>query len=366
MATLGKETKDRVKKISVGVLAVFGASFAPIIPDETTLLYSYQVPTAALQAETERITALPTTSATSSAIYSKPSLPPQFTDHDRNGIISVSVFMDSNGDEVFVRIPDAQYLKMLGKTEDGDGVLANPKHSEFRSAADTILRPAKASAAVARDTFVAITGGGSGATSVTYSHTVSGSNTYLLVYVGDQSGDTVSSCTYNSVSMTQLIKETRSPDEGSLEIYAYGLSAPSSGANNVSCSRSGTIGQLFAGSISYTGVNQVTSPVDATASSNGAGAAGTSITTSITTVADSTAVSGFAIMDNGSVSAGTGWTSLSSNSSGFIMNESTSFPLTPAGLYSYTTNGANSARGQVVVSLAPVSAVDSSYILIFD
>lgn len=338
------------RPLILGTLVVAGTPFVPAIPSDMELVYSYQTTPEAIASETARINALLDISATSSEKYQKPPLPPHFKDADKNGVISVSVFRGRDGEFVYEQIDDKRYDDMRGKTEEGKGASANPKKQELISVFDATA----AEAAVARDTFVNITGSGAGGTSVTYSHTTSGSDRYLLVYVGDQQGDTVTGCTYNSVSMTQLAKETRSPNEGSLQIYAYGIANPTSGANNVSCSRSGTVGQLFVSSISYTGVTQTTSPVDATATSNGAGVAGTSLTTSITTVADNTAVSGYAIMDNGSVAAGTNETSLNSNSSGFIMWESSTFPKTPAGATSYTVTGfAGSARGQIVISLAP-------------
>jgi hypothetical protein len=150
--------------------------------------------------------------------------------------------------------------------------------------------------------------------------------------------------------MVQLIKITRSPNEGSLHIYAYGLAAPATGANDVS----------------YTGAQQTTTPLDATASSNGSGSAGTSIATAITTVLDNTAVCGFAVMDNGGTNASTNASEVGNNTAGdgYITWESTTFPKTPAGATTYTVTGNNANRGQVVISIEPTSLAASTALAI--
>lgn len=220
--------------------------------------------------------------------------------------------------------------------------------------------------AIARDASTNVTKSLNGVGSLTFSHTCSGSNRYLVVFVGDVAGDTVTGVTYNAVAMTQLVKISRNPNSGSLELYAYGLANPSTGANNVVVSRSGSTNWISAASISYTGASQTTSPVDAVGSSNGSGSSAASITTPIVTVADLTAVTGWALLDNGSTVAGTNWTEVGDNSAddGFIICESTVFPKTPTGSTSYTVNGgANSDIGQVIVSIAPVGVVASSHFI---
>jgi hypothetical protein len=210
--------------------------------------------------------------------------------------------------------------------------------------------------AAARDTFIGPTDSASGALSITQAYTCTGSNRFLIVYVADQQGDTVTGVTYSGTAMTQLSKISRNPNAGSLQIYAYGIIAPATGSNNIIATRTGTAGTIAVAPISYTGVNQSITP-DAVAATNGSGAA-TTITTSITTVADNTAVSGFAILDNGTVSAGTGWTMLNTARATYGLFESTAFPLTPAGTYSYTaTENASAADiAQIIISLAPVAS----------
>jgi hypothetical protein len=213
--------------------------------------------------------------------------------------------------------------------------------------------------AVARDTFDAFQSSANGATSLTYSYTTSGSNRYIIVYGADLSGDSFTGVTYAAIATAQLVKVSRNPNSGSLEIYGYGLPNPASGANNVVISRTNVANDIEARTISYTGVHQSNTP--ATGASNGSGAANT-ITTPITTTANNTAVSGFSVMDNGSIIAGTGWTRLATgggaNGGAHALFESTAFPLTPAGTYNYTSDSSASASdiGQIIVALEPAAA----------
>lgn len=213
--------------------------------------------------------------------------------------------------------------------------------------------------AVAIDASTGINESASGATSLTISHTCGGSATYLLVFVADWQGDTVTGVTYNGVAMTQLCKETRTPDSGSLEIYWYGLGSPATGANNVVISRSGTVAWINGGVISLTGSSTTTSPVDATATEPGAAGQSTD-TLSITTVADNTAVFIAGVADNGGIAASTNSTELLSSAGlplgndATIVMRSTTFPKTPAGAATYSMSfNANSGHCMVAVSIAP-------------
>lgn len=92
-----------------------------------------------------------------------------------------------------------------------------------------------------------------GQTSVTVSHTCSGSDRLLLVGVADQGGDTVTGVTYNGVAMTQIAKKIR----GAIEYgYVYALLAPATGTHNVVVSRSNSSFDLAAMCASYNDVQQ--------------------------------------------------------------------------------------------------------------
>lgn len=112
--------------------------------------------------------------------------------------------------------------------------------------------------------------------SLTFSHTCTGSNLLLLVGVASNStnGTDVSGVTYNGVAMT-LIGTKASADN---ETYLFRLVAPAAGANNVVVSF--TEDRIIrAGAVSVTGVNQAT-PIGATGNASGSG---TDITVDVTT-----------------------------------------------------------------------------------
>ncbi len=123
------------------------------------------------------------------------------------------------------------------------------------------------------------TGGGAVATSLTYSHTVaSGSDRFLMVGIDVINvTDVVTGATYNGVAMTRANTRT----DGITRTYTYYLFAPTTGANNVVISMSGT-NQIAALSIDYNGVNQ--SAIDSQVT-NGA-ATGSTGDLAFTTVAD--------------------------------------------------------------------------------
>ena len=121
--------------------------------------------------------------------------------------------------------------------------------------------------------------------SITFSHTVSGSNTGLIVF-STQTNASPTTASFNAVGMTA---EVTSADN---DIRVYSLIAPANGAHNVVISYSSGV-TFCAGwdSISYTGVNQ-TDLVDVTAVQTAG--SGTSISTNITTIsANAMVVDGF-------------------------------------------------------------------------
>jgi hypothetical protein len=114
-------------------------------------------------------------------------------------------------------------------------------------------------------------GKSSGAT--TFSHTVSGTNRYLIVQIALGNGaDTISSVTYAGVSMTQL-QRSASPSFYGAELW--GLVNPALGANNVVITRGTGSTGIATGCTSFTNVDQTT-PVKA---GSGGGSTGTGVTT---------------------------------------------------------------------------------------
>jgi len=347
----------KVAQIIGGVGAVILGATTPAIPEEMQWLYSYQTTPEAIQIAIEQVEYYKTADVPEA--YKRMEAPPVFKDEDGNGVISVGVFLNKKGEVVYQTFPDSQYEDGKKSNEEGKGIYSNPKKTELISVIDAITPKAKAAVAITNTS--GITSSASGATSYTLSHTTASGDTYLVTQMIDWTGDTATGCTFNGTSMTQLVKETRTPDSGSLEIYFYGLGAPAITTANVVCSRSGTTAWISVGSVSLSGTNTTTSPVDATATEPGS-ASQSSDTLSITTVADNTAVLIGAVADNCNIAASTNATQVlgatgTPNDCSIVMR-STTFPKTPAGSASYSyTFGVNAGHAGVAISIAEPSAV---------
>ncbi len=99
-------------------------------------------------------------------------------------------------------------------------------------------------------------GAANGNSSVTFSHTCTGSNLALFVGVTrDQAG--TASVTYNGVAMTLIYDIEHDVGPSTPKVALFGLKNPSTGANNVVASFGGTHGGS-AISVSFTGVDQTT------------------------------------------------------------------------------------------------------------
>jgi len=197
-------------------------------------------------------------------------------------------------------------------------------------------------------------GTGTFTTTATWSHTITGTDTYLVVFLDDESGDGAVSVTYNGVAMTQLIKLNLSGT--GIYQYMYGLANPATGVNNVVATLTGGHAG-FALATSYSGAQQTT-PADATVSNTSASTS-SPFTTTITTLADNC----WTIMGSRSnigASAGTGSTFRNSRS-GADGNDhgiyDSNGAITPAGNYSMglTFSGTAAPIGTVMVSIAPVA-----------
>lgn len=100
-------------------------------------------------------------------------------------------------------------------------------------------------------------------TSATQAHTISGSNSLLVVTVGTLNNVTVTA-TYNDVSMKKAVEARNASGAYSTIFY---LVNPDTGNNNIQVNFSGTPNGTFGG-VSFTGVDQV-NPIDATATTTG-------------------------------------------------------------------------------------------------
>lgn len=116
------------------------------------------------------------------------------------------------------------------------------------------------------------------ANSVTFSHTCTGSNLGLLVFVACRTGSAdLAGATYNGVSMT---KEVDVESNNVCGVQAFSLIAPATGANDVVLDFGSNFVLSSAVAISYTGVDQ-TDMIEAT---NSVTAFNTSVSGTVTTV----------------------------------------------------------------------------------
>jgi len=351
-----------LKTLGTGIV-ILSAGFVPFVPNDMTFLYAYQTTPQAIEEATALANA---PKAPDAPEYLKNvQAPPFFEDDDKNGIISVAAFQDTNGSVVFVRIPDEQYGRMGEKNAPTKGVSANPEKEEYKSLIETLLVE-EASAAVATGNTSGITYSASGATSYTVSQTTAVGDTYLVSTVSDWSGDNTTGCTFNGDSYTQLVKETRTPDSGSLEVYLYGLQTPDITTANVQCDRSSSTLWIGLGSVSVSGTD-TTNAVDATATEPGL-AGQSSDTITITTTADNTGVIIAAVADNCNIAASTNATELVAGTGTpgdcHILMRSSTFPEGAAGAYAYTyTFNSNSGHAAVAVSLKPPALVQTETLI---
>lgn len=142
-------------------------------------------------------------------------------------------------------------------------------------------------------------------TSLTWSHTVTASSNYLVVFVATTSTNgtlnDVSSVTYNGVAMTQI--DTLSDAGAGNRIYSYVLPAPDTGTNNVIATFATSKGRINGVSGSYTGVYQSTTPDSHNVETDSVD--GTPTTTVVNS--DCWVIAG-EINDSGTPTAGTGTT----------------------------------------------------------
>lgn len=161
--------------------------------------------------------------------------------------------------------------------------------------------------AIALDAFVDITT--TTGTSLTYSHTVAGSNR-LIVVDSIVAGATVTGVTYNGTSLTGITQIT---DDASRIHKLWYLKAPDTGANNVVISVDASV-FIRGTSASYTGVDQTTPVGNSGTATSSTSPVGPSL---VTTVTDSWGVASFR-SDTGTQGNGTCTLRAVANSLGYM------------------------------------------------
>jgi hypothetical protein len=191
----------------------------------------------------------------------------------------------------------------------------------------------------------------SGSSSLSWSHTCTGSNLILFVAVG--TGNNSPSVTYNSVSMTQVASTSQS----GYYTYLFYLVAPATGSHNVVVTLNSGTNVIFGQSTSYTGAKQSGVP-DASTTATDAGT-GNPLAPSVTTVANNAwTVASFVSASSAAPTAGTGATLRHEDHDGSPMSAAlfdSDGALTPAGSHSMTMNAANNSayKAGVMASFAP-------------
>lgn len=204
--------------------------------------------------------------------------------------------------------------------------------------------------AIARDSHTGVNP--ANGTSFTQSHTCTGSNLFLTVWlIIGNSSDIVTGITYNGISMTRAKAHLNVSVSGGY-LYCYVLANPSTGANNVVVSASTTMTSIICYIQSYTGVRQ-SNTTDSFAEGNKP----TSTTFSIST---SVVASGCWLVcgtrdDSGNSSAGSGTTKISSLSAGFGQQLWDSNGTVSTGTQSLNMSNASSGTNWdgIIISIAP-------------
>lgn len=198
--------------------------------------------------------------------------------------------------------------------------------------------------------FDAVTTGSTTGTSLTTSHTCTGSDRILMVGVTSNNGASnfVTGVTYGGVAMTLIGERRKGDNERWLSLWY--LIAPATGANNIVVSASSST-FLLADGVSYTGVKQSGQP-DASATNIATNA--TTFNTSLTSIADNCWHVMYAGNALGTHTAGTG-TTIRGTGAASNMCDSNSAK-TPAGSATLQlTYGSVNDWGSIIATIAPTA-----------
>lgn len=185
-------------------------------------------------------------------------------------------------------------------------------------------------------------------TSNNLSHTTSGTDRLLMVYIYSTI-DNVTGVTYNGTAMTFVQKQLMTGAAAGQYIHAYILANPTTGTNTVTVTSSSGLGGYIS-AVSYTGAKQTGQPDNSTKQ---AANPVTTLTTSLTTVANNSWLVGYSYM-NGSMTAGTDTTLRGGSVSGVLEAMDSNGAKSPAGSYGLTTDANSGFAGHVMASISPV------------
>lgn len=208
-------------------------------------------------------------------------------------------------------------------------------------------------------------------TTLTWAHTCTGSNGFLLVaiqaYSLVASADIVSGVTYNGVAMTRLDIQNSSASTN-YSTYVYYLAGPATGANNivVTYTTAPGFGAHWGIGTSYSGVKQTGFP---DANSKGTQSGSGDVTGTVTTSADNAWVWMVSAGDDGpTIAAGSGTTLRQKNAIDFLNHGElmatydANAAKTPAGSVSLIADmgTSDSFSNWIIASMAPAVAATST------
>lgn len=184
-------------------------------------------------------------------------------------------------------------------------------------------------------------------TSPSWSHTCTGSNRILIVYVGAAADPVVSGITYNSVAMTKFA-ETTYPGSGHQGFSAWYLINPASGSNTIAVTSSS---DCAGAAESYTGAKQSGQPDSFAVNNNSTGT--NSLTTATTVVATDCWLIGGATDNQGTgATAGTGTVRRAFTAQGMNIGDSGNAVGTGSQSLNWTMGGNFLFKG-ITASIAP-------------
>lgn len=199
-----------------------------------------------------------------------------------------------------------------------------------------------------------------GATTLTYSHTCTGTDRFLYVAVTLINHSATPSVTYNGVAMTAIA--TRIPVFTTTWTHsAFYLENPASGANNVVVTGGGTSGinSIRSGCTSYTGVDQTTPILDYnTASSPGTG---NNMTIALTTASDGWAIISGANVD-AAFTAGTGTDTLRASYGGLADIADSDGDIGAGTFNTQMTHTGTRGYGGIAIGILPAGGAASTFI----
>jgi hypothetical protein len=322
--------------IIVGATLLVGGG-VPMVPREAPFMYAYQYQVGSYVPSQDIVTATGTIRMVNDQ--------PQFADKDGDGYVSVKVSFNKKGGKVYEQTDETTYRNMGKKY----GAVYNTPVKYTSSLAEMALEAMipNAEAAIALDSAPGSIPNCSPCTSLTWAHTVTGTNPALVVsgHTGIYATNPITGITYAGNAMTSVGAQATGVNQW---VVLYQITG-TTGTNNIVISSSPSIA-LLGGAVSYTGVDQ-SSPVDV---HGGSSLTSTNVVQSLTTSVDNAWLVG-AITANRALTPTASSTYRDSCCGNGLYD--TNGPQTPAGSYSVgATQSDTTVSAIYALALKPAAA----------